>query len=144
MLALALVGTAATACGVDVGSTPQPLLTPECTPGPTEPVTLEGREAIFDLDDIAVVSGAVTENGYIVIDARSTDPIQDLAIEFVQVVTDAGFDVAGTDNEGVEAEVFFQRGDIAAGVVRMTESTCAGYVDIEISVLDDPAVLPRA
>jgi hypothetical protein len=57
-------------------------------------------------------------------------------------VTNAGFDIAGSDDEGFEAEVFFARGDVAAGQVVLTESACPGLVDVKISVLDHPAVFP--
>lgn len=144
LLTLALVGTAATACGSDDPATPTSTLVPTCSAGPTEPVTLEGKQDIFDLGDLAAPISATTENGYIVIEARSNGSIEDLAIAFQDVVTGAGFDISGNDAEGDEAEVIFAKGDVAAGQVRLTESDCAGYVDIKISVLDDPAVLPSS
>jgi len=77
-----------------------------------------------------------------VISARAAGEIPELAIAFQHVVTDAGFNIAGTDDEGFEAEVFFARGNNAAGQVVLSESACLGFVEVKISVLDDPAVLP--
>jgi hypothetical protein len=144
LLTLAVVATAASACGGDDDATPTSTLIPTCSAGPTEPVTLEGKQDIFDLGDLAAPISATTENGYVVIEARSNGSIEDLAIAFQDVVTGAGFDISGTDAEGDEAEVFFAKGDTAAGQVKMNESDCDGYVDIKISVLDDPAVLPSS
>jgi len=106
------------------------------------PVVLEGKVAAFDLSDLAEPTEVVTRDGYLEISARADGEIPELAIAFQQVVTDAGFDIAGTDDEGFEAEVFFARGNIAAGQVVLSESACPGLVEVKISVLDDPAVLP--
>lgn len=142
MLTLALVGATGTACGGDDDAGPASTLIPVCTPGPTEAVALEGKSAVFDLTGIADPIGAATEDGYIVINARAAGTIEDLATKFMQMVTDAGFDVAGSEQDEADGEVFLAKGDVAAGQIRMRESDCAGFVDVTISVLDDPAVFP--
>lgn len=109
---------------------------------PSEPVVLEGPAAMFDLTGAAEPIRYVSQDGYLVINARSDVNIPDLAIKFIDILGRAGFDIAGSDDEGFEAEVFFARGNIAAGMVVLTESACPGLVDVRISVLDDPAVLP--
>jgi hypothetical protein len=106
------------------------------------PLVLEGKAAAFELSDLAEPTDVVERDGYLVISARAAGEIPELAIAFQHVVTDAGFDIAGTDDEGFEAEVFFARGNIAAGQVVLSESACPGLVEVKISVLDDPAVLP--
>ena len=137
-----MAGTICTACGGDATPTPALSYGPTCTPMPSEPVVLEGNAAAFDLAGLAEPTGVVTADGYLVINARADGKITDLAIAFQQVVTNAGFDIAGSDDEGFEAEVFFARGDVAAGQVVLTESPCPGLVDVKISVLDHPAVFP--
>lgn len=136
-----MTGLGCVACGDD-----EPALTsqtgPTCTPMPSDPMALEGKAAVFDLEGLAAPTGVVIADGYLVINARADGKITDLAIEFQHMVTEAGFDVAGSDDEGFEAEVFFAKGDVAAGQVVLTESVCAGLVDVKISVLDDPAVFP--
>lgn len=114
---------------------------PGCTPAPSEPVELTGDAARFDLTGLAEPLRFVSEEGYLVINARSDHQLSELGLEFVDVVTAAGFDIAGLDDEGFEAEVFFSAGDVAAGMVVLTESACPGLVDVRITVLDDPAVL---
>ncbi len=138
---MALSAALCTACGddpdetdADAGSTAA-----DCDPTPVE---LTGDAARFDLGDLAVPTGSFSEDGYLVINARSDHAISDLVIEFADVVAAAGFDQAGSEDEGFEGEVFFSRGDVAAGLVKFTESDCPGLVDVKISVLDDPAVLP--
>jgi hypothetical protein len=140
LLAIALVGATCAACanGDPGAATTQPA----CTPVPTVPVVLEGHAAAFDLSDVAEPIAVATTNGYLAIDARSTGAIPDLTIEFQQMLDDAGFDIAGSDDEGFEAEVFFARENVAAGQVVLTQSTCAGLVDVKITVLDHPAVFP--
>ena len=141
MVVLALAAGLCTACGddpeetdADAGATPS-----NCD---AEPIELEGEAAKFDMGDLAEPISTSTDAGYLVINARSDHAISDLVIEFADVVTEAGFDQAGSEDEGFEGEVFFSRGDVAAGMVKFTESDCPGLVDVKISVLDDPAVLP--
>lgn len=123
----------------DAGSDGEGSSSLECDAAPIE---LEGTAAIFDLTDVAEPIASTTEDGYVIIDARSDHPLEELVIEFVDVVGEAGFDQAGSEDEGFEGEVFFSSGDVAAGQVKLTESDCDGLVDVRISVLDDPAVLP--
>lgn len=144
VLTTVLVALAATcsACGGGDEPTADDGPAPGCTPMPTEPVVLSGDAARFDLTGVAEPTRYVSEQGYLVINARSERGISDLGLAFVDVVTGAGFDIAGLDDEGFEAEVFFSQGDVAAGMVVLTESPCPGFTDVRISVLDDPAVLP--
>jgi hypothetical protein len=98
--------------------------------------------SVFDLSGVAVPTRVVLEDNFFVINAVAEGRVSDLAITFVDVVQEAGFDLAGSDDEGFEAEVFFAVGQVGAGQVVLTESACAGQVDVRITVLDDPAVLP--
>jgi len=140
LVALAALGCAGCGGGQDLprGSSPVPV----CTPLPSVSLVLEGKAAVFELSDLAEPTDVVERDGYLVISARAAGEIPELAIAFQHVVTDAGFDIAGTDDEGFEAEVFFARGNTAAGQVVLSESACPGLVEVRISVLDDPAVLP--
>lgn len=52
----------------------------------------------------------------------------------------AGYRPAGMDNEGDEAEVFFNSGTYAAGQARVRQSECAGRWDIELVLLNPTAV----
>jgi len=141
-LALLVVGLS-TACGGGSGVVGGPSTAPVCTPMPSESLVLEGKVAAFDLTGVAEPLAVVNQNGYFVIDARADGKITDLTIDFQRVVSDAGFDVAGSDDEGFEAEVFFARGNVAAGQIFLRESACPGLVDVKISVLDDSAVFPE-
>ena len=141
-LTLVLAGVGCAACGTGQVVAPGSSATPTCTPMPSEPAVLEGKVAVFDLTGVADLITVVNHDGYFVIDARAEGEITDLTIAFQQVVSDAGFNVAGSDDEGFEAEVFFARGNVAAGQIVLTESPCPGLVDVEISVLDHPAVFP--
>jgi hypothetical protein len=144
--ALAIVAASCVGCGGDQTLPPDRGLGPTCTPMPSDPVVLEGNAAAFDLTGLAEPTGVGSEHGYLVINARADGMITDLAIEFQQMLMDGGFDIAGSDDEGFEAEVFFARetvqGSVAAGQVVLTESACTGLVDVKISVLDHPAVFP--
>jgi hypothetical protein len=143
LLAAVIIGVAGVSCGGG-GQRPTGVGTsPTCTPMPAEPVTLEGKVAVFDVTGIAEPISVVSQNGYIVVDLRSEREIPDLTIAFQQMILDAGFKVAGSDDEGFEAEVFFARGNVAAGQIILKTSPCPGAVDVEISVLDHPAVFPE-
>lgn len=116
--------------------------TPACTEAPTPGPALTGPLATFDLTGVATTTSVSTDDGYFVVTARAEGSIQDLTIDFLAVVEGAGYDVAGSDDEGVEAEVFFANGQVAAGQVVLRQSSCPGVVDVRITLLDDPAVLP--
>ena len=106
-------------------------------------MALEGKAAVFDLEGLAAPTGVVIADGYLVINARADGKITDLAIEFQHMVTEAGFDVAGSDDEGFEAEVFFaqrRRGRGAGRADRVASAQASSTC--KISVLDDPAVFP--
>ena len=115
-----------------------------CVTPPNPPPTLTGPAALFDLDGIADVIKQGEDSGSVTIDALADGPITQLAIDFQDVVTNAGFQISGNDAEADEAEVFFNQGDIGAGQVRLRNSDCAGKVDVHITVLDDPSVLPTS
>lgn len=71
--------------------------------------------------------------------AVSEKPLDELTVLIQDAVTAAGYQPAGMDNEGDEAEVFFQSGSLAAGQARVEESGCEGQWEIELVLLDRDA-----
>lgn len=140
--AAALALLAAAGCSGDATPKSTATGTATCAEAPTPAPALTGALAAFDLTGVATPIGVTTEDGFLVLTARAEGSVQDLTTEFLAVVEEAGFDVAGSDDEGFEAEVFFAAGKVAAGQVILTSSSCPGAVDVRITLLDDPAVLP--
>jgi hypothetical protein len=73
------------------------------------------------------------------VEAFSDKPLEELTVLVQDAVTAAGYQPAGMDNEGDEAEVFFQSGSLAAGQARIEESGCEGQWEIELVLLDRDA-----
>lgn len=71
------------------------------------------------------------------VQAISTKPLDELTVLIQDAVTAAGYRPAGMDNEGDEAEVFFNSGSNAAGQAVLREADCEGRWNIEL-VLTDP------
>jgi hypothetical protein len=57
------------------------------------------------------------------VQALSGTPLDELTVQIQDAVTAAGYQPAGMDNEGDEAEVFFQSGTLAAGQARVERAT---------------------
>lgn len=139
--AVALVLLAATGCSSDLAPRSAVSTAVNCTDAPTPAPTVAGALSRFDFTGVATPTSVSTEGGFFVITARAEGEIQELAIAFMAVVEEAGYQVAGSDGEAFEAEVFFAAGDVAAGQVVLTQSPCTGVVDVRVTLLDDPAVL---
>ncbi len=68
--------------------------------------------------------------------AFTTKPLDESTVLIQEAVTAAGYRFTGMDNEGTEAEVFFNSGSVAAGLALVRQSACAGRWDIDLTLLD--------
>ena len=73
---------------------------------------------------------------HVTVKAVTTKPPDESTVLIQEAVTAAGYRFTGMDNEGTEAEVFFNSGSVAAGLALVRQSACAGRWDIDLTLLD--------
>ena len=93
----------------------------------------------LSFDQIGTVTHVEKVEPNVEVKAVSEKPLDELTVLIQDAVTAAGYQPAGMDNEGDEAEVFFQSGSLAAGQARVEESGCEGQWEIELVLLDRDA-----
>ena len=91
---------------------------------------------------IGTVTRVWKEEPYVMVQAVTTRPLEEVTVLIQDAVTAAGYRPAGMDNEGFEAEVFFTTGSYAAGQARVEQSACLGRWDVDLVLLDRDAVPP--
>ena len=108
--------------------------TPEAAPAEETALMPEG----MSFDQIGTVTGVQKDEDNINVQAVTTKPLDEVTVLTQDAVTAAGYDPAGMDNEGDEAEVFFQAGTLAAGQAVVRETSCEGrwHIDIDLVLLD--------
>lgn len=90
----------------------------------------------LSFDKIGTVTHVQKAQGNLTVQAVSTKPLDELTVLIQDAVTAAGYRPAGMDNEGDEAEVFFNSGSTAAGQARVRESGCEGRWTIDLELVD--------
>jgi hypothetical protein len=92
----------------------------------------------LSFDKIGTVTHVRDETGHLTVQAVATKPLDELTVLIQDAVTAAGYRPAGMDNEGDEAEVFFNasNGSTAAGQARVERAECEGQWDIDLTLLD--------
>jgi hypothetical protein len=92
----------------------------------------------LSFDQIGTVTRVQNSAGHVTVRAVTDKPLDEVTVLIQDAVTGAGYRPAGMDNEGSEAEVFFDSGSVAAGQATVRRAACEGRWDIEL-VLIDPA-----
>ena len=141
-LLLAVVAGVAVAVLVVVGvkalagdSSGDPCRVPEAAPAAQSALMPDG----LSFDQVGTVTSVTKDGSNVNVQAVSTTPLDELTVQIQDAVTAAGYRPAGMDNEGDEAEVFFQTGTLAAGQARVEEGDCEGQWDIDLVLLDRDA-----
>lgn len=93
----------------------------------------------LSFDRVGTVTHVEKAEPNVEVEAVSDKPLDELTVLIQDAVTAVGYQPAGMDNEGDEAEVFFQSGSLAAGQARIEESGCEGQWEIELVLLDRDA-----
>jgi hypothetical protein len=106
--------------------------TPEAAPASEIALMPEG----MSFDQIGTVTSVQKDGDNIDLQAVTTKQLDEVTVLIQDAVTAAGYDPAGMDNEGDEAEVFFQAGTLAAGQAVVRETSCEGRWHIDLVLLD--------
>lgn len=90
----------------------------------------------LSFDQVGTVTRVRRVDRQVTVKAFTTKPLDESTVLIQDAVTAAGYRFTGMDSEGIEAEVFFNRGSVAAGQALVRQSACAGRWDIELTLLD--------
>jgi hypothetical protein len=94
-------------------------------------------------DGIGTVTRVRKVERHFLVQAVTTKPLDEVTVLIQDAVTAAGYRPAGMDNEGFEAEVFFQTGRYAAGQARVRWAGCEDRWNIDLVLIDPDTVPPR-
>lgn len=109
--------------------------------GSAEPQTCETPESIEDLsllpqdiplDEWATVHQIEVESGFLAARGVTETSIVELYPVVARATVDAGYTILSGDNEGFEAEIFFDRGQGTTGTYLLREGPCDGQVTIRL------------
>lgn len=116
------------ACGGATGPTGA---TERCSP-PTEVDDLSLLPADIPLDEWATVDQLAVADGFLGARAITTTPIVELYPVMARATAEAGYTILSGDNEGFEAEIFFERGKGTTGTYRLRQGPCGDQVTIKL------------
>ena len=78
------------------------------------------------------VDQAEVEDGFLSARAVTETSIIELYPVMARAVSEGGYTILAGDNEGFEAEIFFNRGEGTTGTFRLRQGPCAGQVTIRL------------
>jgi hypothetical protein len=90
----------------------------------------------LSFDQVGTVTRVRKAKRHLMVRAVTDKPLDVATVLIQDAVTAAGYRPAGMDNEGFEAEVFFQAGDYAAGQARLRWGGCEGRWDVDLVLID--------
>jgi hypothetical protein len=104
-----------------------------------EPVPLAITEDVqvptdLDLTTFGTLTRLDVDRGFTTYRVETTSSVQDLYVPITRQVRRDGWELVGSENEGVDAEVYLARREGDTGVIRLNDLECAGTVAIEVAV----------
>jgi hypothetical protein len=124
VLALALAGCAVDGSGQAAGDCAEP------TPAPA----LDDPPPALRIDALGTVTEVARERRAVNAVAVTDGTIEELQPRVARALEDAGYTIVGQENEIVEADVFFSRGEQTTGGAKLLEGPCEGQVTIRLFV----------
>ncbi len=90
--------------------------------------------ADLDLTTFGTLTKLDVNGGFTSYRIETKSSVQDLYVPITRQVRRAGWDLVGSENEGVDAEVYLSRREGDTGVIRLNDLECGGTVAIEVAV----------
>jgi hypothetical protein len=90
--------------------------------------------------DVGTVTRVRRDKQNVMVRAVTTKPLNEVTVLIQDAVAAAGYQPAGMDNEGFEAEVFFNTGSYAGGLARVRR--CRTRWDVDLVLLRRDALPP--
>ncbi|HJR45155.1 MAG TPA: hypothetical protein VJ927_06075 [Actinomycetota bacterium] len=106
-----------------------------------EPPRCELPQEVEDLSDLprdlpvdrwGNVTEIGVENGFLGVVAVTDTTIIELYPQIARAVSEGGYTILSGDNEGFEAEIFFERGQGTTGAFRLRQGPCVEQVTIRL------------
>ncbi|MGH8882905.1 MAG: hypothetical protein ACRD0P_37120 [Stackebrandtia sp.] len=88
----------------------------------------------LDLDSFGTVTEVVRDGGFVNATAVADGSLAGLQRRFARTLRDSGYAIVGSENEVVEADVFFARGQDTTGGAKFIQTGCAGQVRIQLFI----------
>jgi hypothetical protein len=98
----------------------------------------------MSFDRVGTVTRVRKVERHLMVQAVTDKPLDEVTVLIQDAVVAAGYRPAGMDNEGFEAEVFFNAGDYAAGQARLRWSGCEGRWNVDLVLIDLDSVPSRS
>jgi hypothetical protein len=127
------------ACSSDAGGGPRSLPDQDCgfpTPTPGTPDTRVPEQ--FLIEGSEIVYGQKVRGGFVTSIAIPYS-VQDGLPIYKTAVTDAGFRLRSVDNEGFEAELYFDRED-QLGAIQLRRSTCPDATIVYVNLVTEASL----
>ena len=90
--------------------------------------------ADLDLTGFGTLTRLEVDGGLTSYRVEGNGSVADVYVPVTRQLRDDGWNLVGSENEGVDAEVYFARGTMETGVLMLRELDCAGTVAIEVTV----------
>lgn len=106
------------------------------------PVAAENGTALprsLGLESLGTVTKVVRQRGFVNVTAVTAGTLQELHTRFSRELRAAGFAIVGAENEIIEADVFFARGQHTTGGVKFIKTACGDRVRVQLFVGRTPA-----
>lgn len=102
-------------------------------PVPSAPATApSGLPRDLDLGSVARVTEVARDGEFVNVTAVAGGTLGEVQERFVQVLRRSGYAIVGSENEVVEADVFFARGRKTTGGAKFLQTGCDGRVRIQL------------
>ncbi|MCX9191325.1 hypothetical protein C3Y87_07840 [Carbonactinospora thermoautotrophica] len=89
----------------------------------------------LDLTPVGTVTAVdVPQPGYLAVTVDAKGELPRLTAALSRALERAGYTIAGTEDGGVGADVFFTRGELTAGAAKLTPSECPGRATITVTL----------
>jgi hypothetical protein len=130
-----LIVIAGALAGCGDGSEPADRSAGCADPVPVDRERLAALPAGLDLRRTGTVTQVTTgDGGFVSATVVADSTVDETFTTFPGVLTNAGLDVVATENEGVEADIYFAGGEAATGSVKFTEGPCEGQVTTRLTL----------
>lgn len=88
----------------------------------------------LDLESLATVTEVVRQDGFVNATAVTDGTLSGVQDRFSRVLRRAGYEIVGAENEVVEADIFFARGQATTGGVKLVQTACDGRVRVQLFI----------
>jgi len=99
---------------------------------PTVSATSARLPAELDLPVFGTVTKVARRDGIVQATAVSSGTIEELEPTVGRALEDAGYEIVGSDNEIIEADLFFAAGQDSTGGVKFIEGPCQDQVTLRL------------